>query len=226
MKKTKKSRSEAKNSPSKTALSSAADNDHEFDGDNSSEEDEDGQSQSFANNRQSWFLRRYIRHNEAKERDKKANIDLEMGGTTPKTRKSPRSRFSLRRLFFGNPLLAQPFHRSPATTMIGGPSGSSRRTKGPTPGRSDDQSDTRSSVWRDNLSACSNAAQSSQAGGLRECPLCLAECTLDQYPLLRNCPHLFCIECLHTYVRIEIQEGRANLKCPQCTELMHPNGKI
>ena len=60
---------------------------------------------------------------------------------------------------------------------------------------------------------------------MRECPLCMAECTLEQFPHLRNCPHLFCMECLHTYVKIEIQEGRANLKCPQCTELMHPNGK-
>lgn len=60
---------------------------------------------------------------------------------------------------------------------------------------------------------------------MRECPLCMAEQTLEQFPHLRNCPHLFCMECLHTYVKIEIQEGRANLKCPQCTELMHPNGK-
>ena len=29
-----------------------------------------------------------------------------------------------------------------------------------------------------------------------------------------------------TYVKIEIQEGRVNLRCPQCTEHMHPNGKI
>ena len=28
-----------------------------------------------------------------------------------------------------------------------------------------------------------------------------------------------------TYVKIEIQEGRVNLRCPQCTEHMHPNGK-
>ena len=60
---------------------------------------------------------------------------------------------------------------------------------------------------------------------VRECPLCMAECTLDQFPILRNCPHLFCMDCLHTYTKLEIHEGRVNLKCPQCNELIHPNGK-
>ena len=51
------------------------------------------------------------------------------------------------------------------------------------------------------------------------------ECTLDQFPILRNCPHLFCMDCLHTYTKLEIHEGRVNLKCPQCNELIHPNGE-
>ena len=83
-------------------------------------------------------------------------------------------------------------------------------------------------LWKDNNSSASSvlgAQAQSFVNGVRECPLCMVECTLEQFPLLRNCPHLFCRECLHTYVKIEIQEGRANLKCPQCTELMHPNGK-
>ena len=59
----------------------------------------------------------------------------------------------------------------------------------------------------------------------RLCPLCWHNLSSDLFPLLRNCAHLFCINCLQTYVRIEIQEGRVNLKCPQCSESMHPNGR-
>ena len=58
----------------------------------------------------------------------------------------------------------------------------------------------------------------------RLCALCLHSYSQDAFPLLRNCAHLFCIYCLQTYIRIEIQEGRVNLKCPQCSESMHPNG--
>ena len=58
---------------------------------------------------------------------------------------------------------------------------------------------------------------------IRECALCLGESPGDQFPLLRNCPHLTCVTCLQQYVRIEIQEGRVNLKCPQCSEILHPN---
>ena len=57
----------------------------------------------------------------------------------------------------------------------------------------------------------------------QECPLCLAEAAGDQFPELRNCGHQFCLVCLQQYVRIEVQEGRVNLKCPQCTDSMHPN---
>ena len=69
------------------------------------------------------------------------------------------------------------------------------------------------------------SAGGQSTSAVRECPLCMAECTLDQFPILRNCPHLFCMDCLHTYTKLEIHEGRVNLKCPQCNELIHPNGK-
>merc|ERR1719320_1112860 len=58
---------------------------------------------------------------------------------------------------------------------------------------------------------------------IRECALCLGESPGDQFPQLRNCQHLTCVTCLQQYVRIEIQEGRVNLKCPQCSEILHPN---
>merc|ERR1711963_504379 len=129
-------------------------------------------------------------------------------GTPPRPRKPP-SRFSLRRLFFENPLMPPPFRPSP-------------RSKPKNKSNKPDENQ----LWKDNNSSASSvlgAQAQSFANGVRECPLCMAECTLEQFPLLRNCPHLFCKECLHTYVKIEIQEGRANLKCPQCTELIHPN---
>jgi len=58
--------------------------------------------------------------------------------------------------------------------------------------------------------------------GVKICDLC-CEASPDQFPELRNCGHQFCLNCLQQYVRIEVQEGRVNLKCPQCTEGMHPN---
>ena len=156
------------------------------------------------------------------------------------------SRFSLRRLFYGNNIA------QPAILSSLGPRASiemATNAKVTNPNHrfvEDNQSDTKSTVWRDNTSSCSSlqggaaaaisigghstaASLMAVAGGstsstvLRECPLCLSECTLDLFPLLRNCHHLFCIDCLQTYVKIEIQEGRVNLRCPQCTELMHPN---
>ena len=160
------------------------------------------------------------------------------------------SRFSLRRLFYGNNVAQPAILRSlgprasieVATTSKTGNQSNNHASRFV----DDNQSDTKSTVWRDNTSSCSSlqggaaaaisigghstaASLMAVAGGsssstvLRECPLCLSECTLDLFPLLRNCHHLFCIDCLQTYVKIEIQEGRVNLRCPQCTELMHPN---
>ena len=160
------------------------------------------------------------------------------------------SRFSLRRLFYGSNVAQPAVLRSlgprasievATISKSGNPTNSQTSRFG-----EDNQSDTKSTVWRDNTSSCSSlqggaaaaislgghstaASLMAVAGGsssstvLRECPLCLSECTLDLFPLLRNCHHLFCIDCLQTYVKIEIQEGRVNLRCPQCTELMHPN---
>ena len=142
-------------------------------------------------------------------------------------------RFSLRRLVYGTPLVAQPLYHSPSGTPAPSTSKtvkkSSRSTEVHDAG--DAQSfDAKSVVWRDNMSSCSSLQGATAlslgggSGGTRECQLCLYECSLDLFPLLMNCSHLFCINCLQTYVRIEIQEGRVNLKCPQCSEAMHPNG--
>ena len=129
--------------------------------------------------------------------------------TTPKSRKRPRSRFSIRGWLLNNPIFPPPFGQS---------------TSNQTPkNRKKVSNSVENSAKIENLSI--NSRDQSQANGVRECPLCMAECTLDQFPLLRNCPHLFCMECLHTYTKLEIQEGRVSLKCPQCTELIHPNGK-
>jgi len=165
-----------------------------------------------------------------------------------------RSRFSLRRLFYTNPLLSPPFARSPKVNRKkpkrngGGPSEKDRDRDSPFAGsrgglREGPGLDTQSEgSWvtadRDTYSTSSSMQGAAAVGGslagssnsdmgsggpVRECPLCLNECSPDQFPCLRNCHHLFCIVCLQQYVRIEIQEGRVNLKCPQCNEILHPN---
>ena len=167
-----------------------------------------------------------------------------------------RSRFSLRRLFYTNPLLSPPFARSPKVNRKkpkrngGGPSEKDRDRDSPFAGsrgglREGPGLDTQSEgSWvtadRDTYSTSSSMQGAAAVGGslagssnsdmgsggpVRECPLCLNECSPDQFPCLRNCHHLFCIVCLQQYVRIEIQEGRVNLKCPQCNEILHPNGE-
>eukprot|EP00092_Neocalanus_flemingeri_P085036 GFUD01106925.1.p1 GENE.GFUD01106925.1~~GFUD01106925.1.p1 ORF type:complete len:694 (-),score=136.18 GFUD01106925.1:148-2229(-) len=164
-----------------------------------------------------------------------------------------RSKISLRRLFYTNPLLSPPFTRSPKINRkkpkrnAGGPNDRDRDRDSPFAGsrglREATGLDTQSEgSWvtadRDTYSTSSSMQGAAAVGGslagssnsdmgsggpVRECPLCMNECSPDQFPCLRNCPHLFCIVCLQQYVRIEIQEGRVNLKCPQCNEILHPN---
>jgi len=164
-----------------------------------------------------------------------------------------RSRFSLRRLFYTNPLLSPPFTRSPKVNRKkpkrnAGNGDRDRDRDSPFAGsrgglREAPGLDTQSEgSWvtndRDTYSTSSSMQGAVAAGGslagssnsdmgsggpMRECSLCLAEYSPDQFPGLRNCHHLFCIVCLQQYVRIEIQEGRVNLKCPQCNEILHPN---
>ena len=54
------------------------------------------------------------------------------------------------------------------------------------------------------------------------CKLCLNEFKSDLFKL-NNCEHSFCVECLQSYLKLEIMESRISIKCPQCTEEMHPN---
>jgi len=168
-----------------------------------------------------------------------------------------RSRFSLRRLFYTNPLLSPPFTRSPKINRkkqkrsAGGSVDKDRERDSPFSGsrglRDAPGLDTHSEgSWvtndRDTYSTSSSMQGATGGGSLggssnsdmgsggaggggpvRECSLCLNEYTPDQFPSLRNCHHLFCTMCLQQYTRIEIQEGRVNLKCPQCNEILHPN---
>lgn len=171
------------------------------------------------------------------------------GGSTkstplrPAQPRKPHSRFSLRRLFYTNPLLSPPFTRSSQKRKCRSERGSPGMGVARDGVSSRDGVDTRSEgSWvtldRDAYSTSSSVQEATapslassnnsqggdvSSGPLRECPLCLAEAGLDQFPHLRNCSHLFCVLCLQQYVRIEIQDGRINLKCPQCTEIMHPN---
>jgi len=170
------------------------------------------------------------------------------GGSTkstplrPAQPRKPHSRFSLRRLFYTNPLLSPPFTRSSQKRRCRSERGSlgmgvsregvssrdgvDTRSEGSWVTLDRDAYSTTSSVQEataPSLASSTNSGGDVSSGPLRECPLCLAETGLDQFPHLRNCSHLFCVLCLQQYVRIEIQDGRINLKCPQCTEIMHPN---
>lgn len=229
MLKSKRKKEENLQSPSKTALSSDYD-----------QQQQEGQGEEVSSSASVAFSERKSLGSRSSGsqaravRNRPDEVSIKM--PTPKGRKRP-SRFSLRSWLLGNPLFPPPFGRPPqsAPVVVTTPNPKSRKSnkEATLPSSRDqaaaaDQYDNRS-LWRDNISSCSSVhGGQSQAGSnaVQECPLCTAECTLDQFPLLRNCPHLFCMECLHTYTKLEIQEGRVNLKCPQCTELIHPNGKM
>ena len=57
----------------------------------------------------------------------------------------------------------------------------------------------------------------------RECPLCLAQLTPDNFPVIHTCYHRSCRDCLKQYLKIEITESRINIACPECAERFHPN---
>ena len=200
-------------SPSKKALASDYDHDQAINPEDHSTSGSD---------RKSWSGSRSSSRMQQKTK-KPDEVSIKMPASTPKTRKRPRgpSRFSLRSWLLSNPLFPPPFG------VTAGPSSPKNRTKSETGSGPPQGAHGGPEVsWRDNASACSSVQGPSSNSGVKECPLCMAECTLDQFPHLRNCPHLFCMECLHTYTKLEIHEGRVNLKCPQCNELIHPNGKI
>jgi len=58
-----------------------------------------------------------------------------------------------------------------------------------------------------------------------ECPLCLTELATECFPELCSCDHKSCYDCLQQYLRIEISESRVCISCPECPELLHPNGQ-
>ena len=67
-------------------------------------------------------------------------------------------------------------------------------------------------------------APSGGAGGaVMECPLCLMQQAVENFPTVMTCHHRSCRDCLRQYLRIEITESRVNIACPQCAERYHPN---
>lgn len=60
-------------------------------------------------------------------------------------------------------------------------------------------------------------------GSMMECPLCLMQQSIDNFPDVMTCHHRSCRDCLRQYLRIEITESRINIACPQCAERYHPN---
>lgn len=75
--------------------------------------------------------------------------------------------------------------------------------------------------------ACSEVSQQlapkKSNGNTKECPLCLSDRPLEDFPEIMTCHHRSCLLCLQTYLKIEITESRINISCPECTEKFHPN---
>lgn len=63
----------------------------------------------------------------------------------------------------------------------------------------------------------------SDSGSQQECPLCLTEWPIDNFPEISTCDHRSCLTCLQMYLKIEITESRINIACPECSEKFHPN---
>lgn len=63
----------------------------------------------------------------------------------------------------------------------------------------------------------------SDSGTQQECPLCLTEWPVENFPDVSTCDHRSCLSCLQMYLKIEITESRINIACPECSEKFHPN---
>jgi E3 ubiquitin-protein ligase RNF19A len=84
--------------------------------------------------------------------------------------------------------------------------------------RSDSSSEDGSS------SVLSSSFRRSRSKNLVECPLCLQLLPKEKFPVLQKpCTHRSCIDCLWQYFKIEVTESRTNIRCPECSELFHPN---
>ena len=133
-------------------------------------------------------------------------------------------RLSLQRLFFGPAYRARTATRSAREARSRGRSELETRSVTSLPhsaiGGATGGSDTIVTIDND-----SSSVSSSSGSGLRvrECPLCLAQLTVDNFPRIHTCPHRSCRDCLRQYLRIEITESRINIACPECAERFHPN---
>ena len=239
MLKSKRKKNDTSQSPSKKALSSDYDHDQAINPEDDCSRSGAPNASTVSNNSsdsKSWHSgsRSSSRQEKktSKSKQKPDEISIKMPQpSTPKTRKPP-SRFSLRGWLLSNPIFPPPFGQNSSNQRVSSPRGAKKSSKNSSNagvlGASGGQETFDSRSICSSLHGGPSSSQHGASGGstvLKECPLCLGEWTLDQFPRLRNCSHLFCLECLTTYTKMEIHDGRVNLKCPQCNEVMHPNGK-
>ena len=71
--------------------------------------------------------------------------------------------------------------------------------------------------------SCNQVGVAPSGGAVMECPLCLMQQSVENFPAVMTCHHRSCRDCLRQYLRIEITESRVNIACPQCAERYHPN---
>ena len=123
------------------------------------------------------------------------------------------SRFSLRRIFYPGA------HTGKSRSRISLDSDSGRSEISISVPTSDKES-----VYNTHHSTDSQQLTNKKSSAnIRECPLCLTDRALEDFPEIMTCHHRSCISCLQTYLKIEITESRINISCPECTEKFHPN---
>jgi E3 ubiquitin-protein ligase RNF19A len=127
------------------------------------------------------------------------------------------SRFSLRRLFYPGVRTG----KSKSRISLDSDSGKSEMSLSPA---SSEREPTRPvHLVNQTVPEAEHLSLKKSASGMRECPLCLIERPVEDFPDIMTCHHRSCSTCLQTYLKIEITESRINISCPECTEKFHPN---
>lgn len=127
------------------------------------------------------------------------------------------SRFSLRRLFYPGVRTG----KSKSRISLDSDSGKSEMSLSPASSEREPAHPVH--IMNQTVPETEHVPVKSSASGMRECPLCLIERPVEDFPEIMTCHHRSCSTCLQTYLKIEITESRINISCPECTEKYHPN---
>ncbi|XP_033727041.1 E3 ubiquitin-protein ligase RNF19A-like isoform X1 [Pecten maximus] len=149
-----------------------------------------------------------------KKRDSEV-VSVSSANSKGSERRRNGTRFSLRRIFYPTGS-----RRSRSRVSLDSDSGRSEMSLSVP---SDRDSITQHSITSGAQTQVVSCKPTVNGGSVRECPLCLTERQVEDFPEIMTCHHRSCITCLQTYLKIEITESRINISCPECTEKFHPN---